>query len=303
MDAGTPGLSRNRFKRRHRAERARLGTSSERGTTVTIDEARMSFLDHLQELRSRLIRAVAAVIIGFGVCIAFAERLFQVMADPLLKLLPKGSTLISTGLPDPFFMYLKVAFVAGIFVVLPYVIWQLWLFIAPGLFDKERKYAAPSIIIATLLFYMGAAFAYFVVFPAAFKFFLSYQTPYLKPMIAIREYVSLVLLLMLAFGAVFETPVVIVFLGLLGIVNSEMLKKGRRYFVVLAFIIAAILTPTPDVINQALMAVPMLFFYEISLRILRVIERRRERAERELEQELYEMGEEDSSAEEPRRGD
>lgn len=270
---------------------------------MSIDEARMSFLDHLQELRSRLIRAAIAILIGFGACIYFAEPLFKLMADPLLKLLPEGSTLISTGLPDPFFMYLKVAFVAGIFIVLPYVIWQLWLFVAPGLLDNERKYAAPSIMIATLLFYCGAAFAYFVVFPAAFKFFLGYQTPYLKPMIAIREYVSLVLLLMLAFGAVFETPVVLVFLGLLGIVNSEMLTKGRRYFIVLAFIIGAVLTPTPDVINQSLMAIPMLFFYEISLRILRVIERRRERAEKELEKELYEMDNEDSSAEEHRRGD
>ncbi|MDQ7782419.1 MAG: twin-arginine translocase subunit TatC [Desulfomonilaceae bacterium] len=263
----------------------------------------MSFLDHLQELRSRLIRAAAAIIIGFGVCVAFAERLFKQLAEPLLKLLPEGSTLISTGLPDPFFMYLKVAFVAGVFIVLPYIIWQLWLFIAPGLLDKERKYALPSIVTATLLFYLGAAFAYFVVFPAAFKFFLSYQTDYLKPMIAIREYVSLVLILMLAFGAVFETPVVIVFLGLLGIVNSEMLSKGRRYFIVLAFIIAAILTPTPDVINQTLMAGPMLLFYEISLRILRVIEKRRKLAEERLEKELYEMDDEDSSAEEPRRGD
>jgi len=275
----------------------------ERGATVSIDEARMSFLDHLQELRSRLIRAALAIIIGFGASIYFAERLFELLASPLLKLLPEGSTLIATALQDPFFMYLKVAFVAGIFIVLPYVIWQLWLFVAPGLLDNERKYALPSIVIATLLFYFGAAFAYFVVFPAAFKFFLGYQTPYLKPMIAIREYVSLVLLLMLAFGAVFETPVVIVFLGLLGIVNSKMLRKGRRYFVVLAFIIAAVLTPTPDVINQCLMAVPMLLFYEISLRILGVIERRRERAEKQLEKELYEMDGEDSSAEETRRGD
>ncbi|MFH1115390.1 MAG: twin-arginine translocase subunit TatC [Pseudomonadota bacterium] len=270
---------------------------------MSIEEARMSFLDHLQELRTRLIRVFLAIAVGFGLCIAFAERLFKFMADPVLNLLPKGSTLISIGLPDPFFMYLKVAFVAGIFISLPYVIWQLWLFVAPGLLDRERKYAAPSIIIATLLFYLGAAFAYFVVFPAAFKFFLGYETPWLKPLIAIREYVSLVLVLMLAFGAVFETPVVIVFLGLLGIVDSELLTKGRRYFVVLAFIIAAILTPTPDVINQALMAVPMLFFYEISLRILRVIERRRKLAEQRLEQDLSGMDDGDPSSEEPRRGD
>lgn len=273
---------------------------------MSIEEARMSFLDHLQELRTRLIRAVIAIVIGFGICVAFAEKLFLVMADPLRKLLPPDATLVNITLTDPFFMYLKVAFVAGLFLVLPYVIYQLWLFIAPGLLEKERKYALPTIVIATLLFYCGGAFAYFVVFPTAFKFFLSYQTEYLKPMIAIRQYVSLVMLLMLAFGTIFETPVVIIFLGLLGIVNSAMLKKGRRYFIVLAFIIAAILTPTPDVINQALMAIPLLLFYEISIRILSVIEKRREREEKRREKELEEMDdldEEDSEAEETARED
>ena len=132
---------------------------------MSIEEARMSFLEHLQELRSRLIRAVIAITIGFGLCLAFAEDLFRLLADPLIKLLPPNSTLVSIGLPDPFFMYLKVAFVAGLFVVLPYVLSQLWLFIAPGLLDKERRYALPSIVVATALFYCGGAFAYFVVFP------------------------------------------------------------------------------------------------------------------------------------------
>ena len=140
-------------------------------------------------------------------------------------------------------------------------------------------------------------------FPAAFKFFLSYQTDYLKPMIAIRQYVSLVLILMLAFGTIFETPVVIVFLGLLGIVDTKMLKKGRRYFIVLAFIIAAILTPTPDVINQALMAIPMLLFYEISIRILVIVEKRRAREEKRREKELEGLDEKDSEFEEASGGD
>jgi len=138
---------------------------------------------------------------------------------------------------------------------------------------------------ATLLFYLGAAFAYFLVFPAAFKFFLGWQSEVLKPMIAIREYVSLVVLLMAAFGAVFETPIVIVFLGLLGIFNSGHLKKGRRYFIVLAFIIAAILTPTPDVINQTLMAVPMLLFYEVGIQVLVLFEKKRERERKREEAE------------------
>lgn len=251
-----------------------------------MDEVRMSFFEHLEELRSRLIRAVLAILVGFGLCIGFKERLYNIIADPILKLLPKDSSLVFTGLPDPFFIHLKVAFVVGLFLAFPVVLYQMWLFIKPGLLEHERKLALPTIIIATLLFYSGAAFAYFVVFPAAFSFFLGYETTVLKPMIAIKEYVSLVALLMLAFGAVFETPVLIVFLGLLGVVDSAFLKKGRRYFVVIAFIIAAILTPTPDVVNQVLMAVPMMLFYEVGIQILAIMEKRRQRKEAEEAAEL-----------------
>ncbi|MGB9616369.1 MAG: twin-arginine translocase subunit TatC [Desulfomonilaceae bacterium] len=244
-----------------------------------VEEERMSFLEHLEELRSRLIRAAIAIGIGFGVCIAFGERVFSIFAAPITKLLPKNSSLVFTSLPDPFFVYLKVAFITGIFLALPYVLYQVWLFVRPGLLEKEKKLAVPFIVVSTLLFYLGAVFAYFIVFPAAFQFFLSYETAELKPMISIKDYVSLVMLLMLAFGVIFETPIVIVVLGLLGIVDSSLLKKGRRYFIVLAFIIAAILTPTPDVINQTLMAIPLIIFYELGIYLLRVIEKKRERDE------------------------
>jgi len=250
---------------------------------VSEEEARMSFFEHLEELRQRLIRAVVAIMIGFAGCLVVQERLFDFLAGPIIKLLPKDSTLVFTSLPEPFFIYLKVAFVGGLFIALPYVIYQLWLFVRPGLYEKERKLALPFIVVTAMLFYCGGAFAYFVVFPAAFKFFLGFQTEALKPMLSIKQYVSLVLMLMLAFGAIFETPVVIVFLGLLGVVSSSTLKKGRRYFVILAFIIGAILTPTPDVINQTLMAVPMLLFYEVGIRVLVFFERRRERENAEEE--------------------
>jgi sec-independent protein translocase protein TatC len=250
---------------------------------VNEDEGRMSFLDHLGELRLRLIRASIAIAVGFGVCIAFGERLFSLLAAPITRLLPKEASLVFTALPDPFFIYLKVAFIAGTFLALPYVLYQIWLFVRPGLHAHERKLASPFIVAATLLFYSGAAFAYFLVFPAAFKFFLSYTTPELRPMIAIKEYVSLVMILMVAFGAIFETPIIILFLGLLGIFSSATLKKGRRYFIVLAFVIAAILTPTPDVINQTLMAVPLLIFYEVGIQLLGIFERKRKRREEEEE--------------------
>ncbi len=257
----------------------------ERESQETVDEVRMSFFDHLEELRQRLIRAVIAILIGFGLCIGFKERLYNILADPILQLLPKDSSLVFTSLPDPFFIHLKVAFIVGLFLAFPFVLYQMWLFVKPGLLEHERKLALPVIIIATLLFYSGACFAYFVVFPAAFSFFLGYETTVLKPMISIKEYVSLVALLMLAFGAVFETPVLIVFLGLLGVVDSAFLKKGRRYFVVISFIIAAILTPTPDVINQTLMAVPMLIFYELGIQILVIFEKRRRKKEAEEDRE------------------
>jgi len=239
-------------------------------------EKRMSFLEHLQELRSRLIKAVLAVGVAFVVFLIFSDRLFKLVAGPIVKLLPKDSSLVFTALPDPFFIYLKVSFIAAVFVAIPFVLYQVWQFIRPGLHSHERKLALPFVVLATVLFYIGGAFAYFLVFPAAFSFFLGFQSTELKPMIAIREYVSLVMMLMLAFGAAFETPIVIVFLGLLRIFNSNQLRKGRRYFIVIAFIIGAILTPTPDPINQSLMAVPMLILYELGIRLLAVLEKRRE---------------------------
>jgi sec-independent protein translocase protein TatC len=235
----------------------------------------MSFLDHLSELRSRLIRVSVAVTIGFFLCVYVSDRLFKFLAAPIVKRLPSGSSLVFTGLPDPVFIYLKIAFVCGLFLALPYCLYEIWRFIRPGLYDRERRLAAPFIFVATLLFYLGGAFAYFIVFPTAFDFFLSFETPELKPMIAIREYVWLIMVLMLAFGLVFETPVVIVFLGLLGIFDSDQLRRGRRYFVVIAFIIAAVLTPTPDPLNQAIMAVPMILLYEVGVRILVLFEKRR----------------------------
>ncbi len=248
-------------------------------------ETRMSFLDHLEELRSRLLRATLAIIAAFGVCMFFGEDLFSTMASPILKILPKGTPIVFPRVQDPFFVYLKVAFVAGVFIVIPYVLYQLWAFIRPGLYPRERKLAAPFVILATFLFYIGASFAYFLVLPAAFRFFLSYSTTQLQPLINMREYVDLVMLLLLAFAGVFETPIFIVFLGLIGLFNSGQLRRGRRYFVVIAFVIGAILSPTPDPLNQTLMAVPMLLLYEVGIRFLAIIERKRAQdAEKEAQE-------------------
>jgi sec-independent protein translocase protein TatC len=253
-----------------------------KGDKVEDNEGSMGLLDHIGELRTRIIRAALSVFLVFVVSfVGFSQRLFDLVAGPLVKLLPEGSSMVFTGLPDPFFIQIKVCFIASIFVALPYVLYQLWAFIRPGLYPKERKLAVPTIFFACALFYIGALFCYLVVFPAAFKFFLSFETAELKPMIAIREYVSLIAVLMLAFGLVFETPVIVVFLGLLGLVETETLRKGRRYFVVIAFIVAAFLTPTPDPLNQSAMAIPMIILYEVGLRVLIILEKRRKAEDEE----------------------
>jgi sec-independent protein translocase protein TatC len=260
--------------------------SQSEGQVTEEDEGKMSFLDHLGELRQKLIRCAVAITVMFGICVYFSEDLFRTFSGPIVKLLPPGSSLVFVKLTSPFFVYLKLSLLCGFIFALPYVVYQLWKFIYPGLHPHERSLAAPFVIAATLLFYMGAAFAYFLVFPAAFKFLLSFGGADLKPMLDIGEYTSLATMLMLAFGAIFETPIIIVFLGLLGLFSSATLRKGRRYFIVLAFVIAAIISPSPDVMNQTLMAVPMLFFYEIGIFVLRRLEKRRERrAEEEIEAE------------------
>ncbi len=245
------------------------------------DEARMHFFDHLEELRERLIRGVILLTLAFCVTLYFSQDLFRILSSPILAKLPKDTPLIFTRLQDPFFTYFKLDFLVAFMITLPYIIFELWRFIAPGLHAHERRLIVPFVMLATFLFYAGAAFAYYVVFPAAFTFFLSYQTPDLKAMIGIREYMSLVFLLMLAFGIVFETPMVIVFLGLLGVVDRALLKRGRRYFIVIAFVAAAALSPTPDVLNQSVMAVTLIFFYEVGIIMLKPIERRRKAAEDE----------------------
>jgi sec-independent protein translocase protein TatC len=220
-------------------------------------------------------RAVIAIALGFALCMVFSERLFKLLAAPIIRYLPEGASLVFTALQSPFFIYIKVGFIAGLFLALPYVLYEIWLFVKPGLYEREKKLAAPFIVLATGLFYTGAAFCYFIVFPAAFQFFLSFESPELKPMIDIKEYVSLFTMLLLAFGLIFETPIIVVLIGLLGLVDSNQLRKGRRYSIVIAFIVGAVLTPTPDPLNQSLMAIPIIILYEVGLRILASFEKKR----------------------------
>jgi sec-independent protein translocase protein TatC len=228
------------------------------------DEDKQPFTQHLEELRKRLITSFIAVGIGFVVCFAFKKKLFYVLMAPLQKAMKSGDTLIYTHLPEAFFTYLKTAFISGIILASPVLLYQFWMFIAPGLYDREKKLLIPILFLSTLFFTGGALFGYFVVFPWGFKFFLSFATDTIRPMPSMKEYLGFSAKLLLGFGIVFELPLVITFLARLGIVSVQFLKTNRKYAILFIFIGAAILTP-PDVVTQVLMALPLILLYEISI--------------------------------------
>ncbi len=226
----------------------------------------MTILEHLEELRSRLIKILISAGIGFGIGYYFSETIFGYLIRPLTNVLPKGTSLIFTSITEAFFTYLKVGLLAGVFIASPFILYQIWAFISPGLYKKERRALIPVTFISVILFIAGASFGYFVVFPFGFKFLIStYTTELIKPMPTMREYFSLVTWMLLAFGVVFELPVVVYLLSRFGIVNYKGLKKFRRYAILSAFILGGILTPTPDIFNQAMMAGPIIVLYEISI--------------------------------------
>ena len=224
----------------------------------------MSFLDHLEELRKRLMIALIAVAVGFLVCWAFAEPIFGKLQEPLTNFLPPGDKLAYTRLTAPFFLYMKVAFFAGLFIASPVVLLQLWLFIAPGLYKRERRMAAPFIIFGTIFFVMGGYFGYRFLLPATCSFFVETGKQF-KQMVTVDDYFSFASTIILATGLVFETPIIIFFLARLGIVTPAFLMQKFKYAVVLAFVIAAVVTPTPDMVTQAALAVPMILLYLIGV--------------------------------------
>ena len=237
------------------------------------EESKLPFTTHLEELRQRLIYAVVAIVLGAIIAFLFAKQLFYFLAQPLVKILPANQPMIFTALTEAFFTYFKVALLAGFFLASPVVFYQLWKFIAPGLYEHEKKFVIPFVIFATLFFILGGAFAYYIVFPFGFKFFLGFSTDYLKLLPKMSEYFSLSLKLIFAFGIVFEMPVITFFLAKMGVVNGEMLSSKRRYAIVLVFVVAALLTP-PDVGTQLLMAGPLILLYEVSVWVARIFGRK-----------------------------
>jgi len=224
------------------------------------------FVSHLIELRDRLVRSCIAVGVCFGVLMLWpgAAGLYDLLAAPLVAHLPKGSTLIATSVISPFLVPLKITLMAAFLVALPVVLYQVWAFVAPGLYTHEKKLVLPLVISSSLLFFLGVAFCYFFVFGQVFKFIQSFAPKSVSAMPDIEAYLSFVLTMFIAFGAAFEVPVVVVVLARMGLVSIEKLRAFRSYFIVRAFIIAAVLTP-PDVVSQLALAIPMVLLYEVGI--------------------------------------
>jgi sec-independent protein translocase protein TatC len=239
----------------------------------TSEDQKMPLLSHLEELKTRLLRTLVVVGIGFGVCYVFKDWTFRIITRPLVETMPAQSSLIFTGLPEAFFIHMKIAFFASLLLTAPYSLYEIWCFVSPGLYRKEKRLVLPFLFFSTLLFAGGVLFGYFIALPPAFAFFVSFSTDFLKPMISFREYLSLTLWFLLAFGLCFEMPVFMYFLAKIGIVDARMLSRQRRYAILLIFIAAAVLTPSPDAVSQILMAIPLMVLYEVSIVVVKFARR------------------------------
>lgn len=233
------------------------------------------FLQHLIELRDRLIRALIAVLVVFVGAFPFSKELYAMLAKPLIAALPAGGQMIATDVVGVFLVPMKVALMVSFLVALPYVLYQAWAFIAPGLYTHEKKLMLPLVVASVLLFFLGMSFAYFLVFPTVFKFMSSVAPEGVAWMTDIEKYLSFAMTTFIAFGVTFEVPVLVIVLVRVGVVSIEKLKEMRPYVIVGAFVIGAIFTP-PDVISQIMLAVPMWLLYELGILMARVVGTRAE---------------------------
>ena len=243
-----------------------------------------TLMSHLLELRDRLMKAMLALLITFIPCAIYANELFTLIAEPLLAKLPEGTTLIATSVVSPFMTPFKVAFFVGLFLAMPVVIYQIWAFVAPGLYKREKRFAVPLLVSSVVLFYSGVTFAYFVVFPVMFSYLVGTAPAGVSYMPDIAAYLDFVLTLFFAFGVAFEVPVAVVLLVLTGLVKVESLGNNRGYVIIGIFVVAAILTP-PDAISQCIMAIPMWLLYEGGLVMARIMQRMRRTAQEKAEKE------------------
>ncbi len=241
------------------------------------NEVKLTLMDHLRELRRRVLLALVGIAVGMALLGAFVERLYHFLMQPVVAALPEGhQQLVFTSAIEPMMVYIKVAIYGGVFVAAPWVLYQIWQFIAPGLYKKEKRVVVPFLLWGTVLFYAGAAFCFAFVLPAAFPAMLAFaDQSILTPMLSQSEQLGIVLAMLLGFGVIFEVPVVIAFLSMIGLVSAGFLSKYRRHAIVLNVLLAAIITPTGDPFNLALMAVPMILFYEVGIILARVLGKKR----------------------------
>jgi sec-independent protein translocase protein TatC len=233
-----------------------------------------TLISHLLELRDRLIRAMIAVAVAFLPCMFYSNQIFTFVATPLKEKLPKGTQLIATTVMSPFTTPFKLSLFVAVFLAMPFIIYQLWAFVAPGLYRHEKRFAVPLLVSSIVLFYTGVVFAYFFVFPVMFQFFAATTPHGVAMMTDISAYLDFVLTMFLAFGAAFEVPVAVVLLVLTGVVKLEKLKENRGYVLIGIFIVAAMLTP-PDAVSQCIMAIPMYLLYEGGLLMARILSKMR----------------------------
>lgn len=243
-----------------------------------------TLMSHLLELRDRLMKALVAVLVGFIPCAIFSNELYDIVSRPLVAKLPEGSTMIAIGVIAPFMAPFKLSFYVALFVAMPVIIYQLWAFIAPGLYRREKRFAVPLLLSAVVLFYVGVFFAYFAVFPVMFEYLVHSGPASVKMQTDITSYLDFVITLFFAFGVAFEVPVAVVLLVITGIVKVEKLAQNRGYVLIGIFVIAAFLTP-PDALSQCIMAVPMYGLYEGGLLMARIMQKMRRDAAAEREKE------------------
>ena len=238
---------------------------------MAVDD-KMPFMEHLGELRVRIMRALMALLVGLAIAFPFSQRVVDWLARPIQR---SGNTLVFLAVTEAFWVQMKVALFLGLFIASPGILWQVWRFVEPGLHGHEKKYAVPFVLIGSLLFIAGGAFSLLIVTPSAISFLLSYARPGLQPMISIGNYIDFLLKFTLAFGAVFEVPLAMTLVARMGLVTAKQFAKNRKYAILGTFIAGAVLTPTPDMVNQTLMAGPIIILYELGIVAARVFGRRR----------------------------
>jgi len=231
-------------------------------------DEKQPFVAHLKELRDRILVCVIALSISFAVMFYFKEKLFDILMQPFIKVMPEKSSFIFTYVTEAFLTYFKMSIVAAIFISSPVILYEFWMFVSPGLYENEKRYAFPFILFGSLCFICGALFCYFVVMPYLYRFFVSYASEFVIPMPDLKGYMSLTLRMLIIFGLIFELPLIAFFLSKIGLIDHRLLSSKRRYAILGIFILSAVITP-PDVTSQILLAIPLWGLYELSIIITR----------------------------------